>query len=335
MAKPRVLLTDYAWPDLTVEQELLSAAGLELVATPRPADGSYPTPGLLAELAADADGILTCWAPVPRPVLVAARNCRVVSRLGIGLDNIDVEAATELGMLVTNVPDYCLHEVAEQTFSLLFSLARKIAYFHSETKAGRYRLQSGLPLRRISGQTLGLIGLGNIGQAVAQRAQGMGLRVLAYRKDPSRTVPGVTLVSLEELLTASDYVSLHVPLTPETRGLLNRARLALMKPTAYLINTSRGGLIDHAALAEALASGKLAGAGLDVQDPEPPDLSLPPWNDPRVIVTPHAAFCSQESLAELRLRATAQVVDVLAGRCPPHPINPQVWDRAARPRTQL
>jgi D-3-phosphoglycerate dehydrogenase len=254
-------------------------------------------------------------------VIAAAQKCQIISRLGIGLDNIDVAAATERNIPVTNVPDYCLVEVAEHALALLLALARKVAFYHHETKQGRYALQAGPPLRRIEGQTLGIVGLGNIGRKLAEKGAALGLRILATTRSRRQPLPDVRLVALDELLAESNYVSLHLPLTAETRHFIDAAQLAKMKPSAYLINTARGGLIDRVALAAALAGGRLAGAALDVQDPEPPDLSQPPYNDPRVIVTPHAAFVSQESLANLRERAARQVVDRLQGRRPENVVN--------------
>lgn len=317
MSKHRVLLTDYNWPDLDVERRLLAQADAELVLPPA-AD-----PATLASLAGDVRAIITCWAKVPESVLAAAPRCKHVARLGIGLDNIDVAAATRLGMLVTNVPDYCLHEVAEHALALLLSLARKTAHFHLQTKNSCYDPKAWAPVRRLTGQTLGIVGLGSIGRQLAARAQGLGLKVLAARRKPEG-FPGTTLVPLDELLERSDFVSLHAPLTVETRHLIGRRELARMKPTAFLINTSRGGLIDHAALAEALAGDRLAGAALDVQDPEPPNMSEPPYNDPRVIVTPHGAFYSEESLIDLRQRVAQQVVAVLADKRPENIVNPEV-----------
>ncbi len=315
MAVLKALLTDYAWPDLEIERRLLGQAGIELVLAER-----TDAPAL-AELAADADAIMTNWARVPQAVLAAAKRCRIVCRLGIGLDNIDVEAATRLGIPVTNVPDYCLVEVAEHALALMLSLARKVAYYHHETKGGKYALQSGPILRRIEGQTLGIVGLGNIGRKLAEKALPLGLRVLASGRSRRNAPPGIEWTELEPLLEQSDYVSLHLPLTAETKQIMNRARLAQMKASAYLINTARGGLIDGEALSEALAKGRLAGAALDVQDPEPPDLKRMPYCDPRVIVTPHAAFVSQESLENLRSRVARQVIDRLGGRQPEHVVN--------------
>lgn len=306
----QVLLTDYVWPDLDIERGIFAKIDTEIVLPPD------TTPATLARVAAPVDAIMTNWAKVPADVIAAAANCKIVARMGIGLDNIDVAACTARKIPVTNVPDYCLIEVAEHTLALVFGLARKIGWYHQATQSGTYQLQSGPPMFRIQGQTLGLIGYGNIGQLVAEKALALGLKVLVHNRTVKPAPAGVKFVALEELLQTSDYISLHVPMSPETKHVLNAAAFAKMKPTAYVINTSRGGLIDHAALAAALEKGQLAGAGLDVQDPEPPDLSQAPYNDPRVIVTPHAAFVSQESLENLRRRATQQVADQLTGKRP-------------------
>lgn len=173
----------------------------------------------------------------------------------------------------------------------------------------------------MEGQTLGIIGLGNIGRELAEKALGIGLQVIATSRSGKNPLPGVDFVTLDELLTRSDYVSLHTPFTPETKRSIGAEQFAKMKPSAYLINTARGGLIDHDALLAALQSGKLAGAALDVQDPEPPDLSLPIFRDQRVFVTPHAAFVSEESLANLRSRVARQVVTRLTGKVPENVVN--------------
>ncbi|MBX7168257.1 MAG: C-terminal binding protein [Pirellulales bacterium] len=314
MARYRVLLTDYAWPDLEIERAALAAIDAELIVAPQRSVDA------IRALAPQADAIMTTWMRVPAEVIDAAVHCRIVARLGIGLDNIDVAAATRRGIPVTNVPDYCAIEVAEHTLALLLALARRVAFYHRETKSGRYDLQAGFPLRRIAGQTLGIVGLGTIGQAVVPRAAALGLRIVGTSRT-RREVPGVAWLPLDELLQASDFVSLHLPLTPASRQLIDAAALAKLKPEACLLNTARGGLVDHAALAAALAAGQIAGAALDVQDPEPPELSQPPWNDPRVIVTPHAAFASTEAIADLRRRATAAVVACLAGGRPEHVVN--------------
>jgi D-3-phosphoglycerate dehydrogenase len=315
MPKFKVLLTDYAWPDLNIERRTLSEIDAELVVADKQDAAS------LAALARDVDAIMTNWAKVPRSVIEAAPQCRIVCRLGIGLDNIDVAAASERGMLVTNIPDYCLVEVAEHALALLLAQARRVAFFHQQTKGGKYDLKAGGMMRRIENQTLGIVGLGNIGRVLATKATALGLNVLAFNRTRRDAPPGVAFCDFDELLSRSDYVSLHVPLNEHTRGMIGAEQLARMKPTAYLINTARGGLIDNGALSAALSEGRLAGAALDVQEPEPPDLSQAPWNDPRVIVTPHAAFVSQESLDDLRTRVSRQVVDCLTGSQPSHVVN--------------
>lgn len=317
MSTFRALYTDFPWADAAVERELLAEVDCEIIVSP---DNQEAT---LQRLAPGMDVILTCWAPVTARVIDAADRCRHIARTGIGLDNIDVKHATERGILVTNVPDYCIHEVAEHALALVFALARNIAGYHVATKSGTYDLVAGLPVERVSGKTLGIIGLGQIGKLLAAKAAAAGMRVIGTNRSGT-PVPGVEMLSLAELLAVSDYVSVQAPLNPQTRHLIDRDALARMKPTAFVINTSRGGLVDHAALAEALVTGQIAGAALDVQDPEPPDLSQPPYNDPRVIVTPHVAFVSSEATQELRTRVGRQAAAFLRGETPEHVVNPSV-----------
>lgn len=315
MSRYRALITDYAWPNLEIERSILSANDIELVVAENNDVAS------LAKLAEGCDAIMTNWAKTTAEVIGSAKQCKIVCRLGIGLDNIDVAYCTEHGIPVTNVPDYCLIEVAEHALALLLAFARKVAYFHHETKQGRYVLQAGIPLRRMEGQTLGIVGLGNIGARLATKALGLGMKVIGTSRSGKSRVDGVQIVPLDELLSKSDYVSLHIPATQETKKSFNAAKFAKMKPTAFLINTARGALIDDDALLQALEANQLAGAALDVQDPEPPDLSKPLFRHERVIVTPHAAFVSEESLANLRERVAKQVVDRLQGRTPENVVN--------------
>ncbi len=306
MSQPRLLLSDVAWPDTTIEQQLCDEAGVELVIA------SDATEETLTELASKCDGIVTCWANITENVIAAAGDrCRVVSRMGIGLDNIDVDYCTRQGIPVTNVPDYCLQEVAEHTVACIYSLGRHIHTYHLDSKDGKYEREVTPPLRRLKGQTVGIIGLGNIGKRVAELTKALGFRVLGYRRDMTKTVPGVELLPLDELISKSDFVTLHLPLTDSNHHMIAAKQFQQMKPTAYLINTARGGLVDHAALAAALDAKELAGAALDVQDPEPPDLETAPYDDQRVIVTPHAAFVSEESLIELRRSSVQNALDVL------------------------
>ena len=318
-ARWRVLLTDRAWPDFSIEREILEAVGAEVVEAPATDEVT------LARLAATVDAIGTNWAQVTSRVIEACPHCKIVSRFGIGLDNIAVDSATQSGIPVTNVPDYCVTEVAEHTLALLLAAARNIGYFQLRTKAGVYSLTSAPPMRRLSGQVLGLVGLGRIGSAVAKRAAAFGMQVRAHTASGMSRNPDVRMVSLDELLRTSDYVSLHAPLTATTRGLIGAEQLKMMRSTAWLINTSRGPLIDTAALWSALQQQQIGGAALDVFSPEPPDLSQPLYRDERVIVTPHAAFVSQESLCDLRHRAATQIAAALTGKRLENVVNPQVF----------
>ena len=314
----RVLITDRAWPDCVIEQEVLAEVGAEVI-EPGAADEAT-----LVELAADVDAIAACWAQVTPAVVAASPRCRIVARFGIGLDNIPIEACTERGIPVTFVPDYCIPEVADHTIALLLAALRKIAFYHVQTKQGRYDLAAGPTARRLGGLQLGLVGLGRIAQAVVPRARALGLEVVASTPSGDDHQTGCPMLGLEELLRSSDVVSLHCPLSPHTQHLLNPLRLGWMPDHAVLINTSRGGLIDHHAAWQALQQDQLGGLAMDVFDPEPPDLSEPLFADPRVIATPHAGFLSQESVEELRRRTAQQVADVLSGRLPEHVVNPEV-----------
>jgi D-3-phosphoglycerate dehydrogenase len=312
---PRVLITDRPWENSDVEREVLRPLGAEVIEAP---DGEEET---LADLACDVDAIATCWANVTERVIAGAARCRIICRMGIGLDNIAIPAATARGIPVTNVPDYCVEEVADHTLALLLAFARNIGFFHLRTKQGAYNLRAASPMRRLSGQTLGLFGLGRIGRRVAEKARGLGLKVIAHTSSGNDHGTGCPMVTLEELLVGSDFVSIHAPLTAATRHVFDAAALARMKPTAVLLNTSRGPLIDPDALRTALRDNRLGGAGLDVFEPEPPDLSDPLYRDERVIVTPHAAFVSEESLLELRTRVARQILACLSGSAPENIVN--------------
>jgi D-3-phosphoglycerate dehydrogenase len=311
----RVLFTDLPWESLQIEREVLDGIGAEAIAAP---DGEERT---LISLAPDVDAIGTCWARVTGDVIRAAPRCRIVARMGIGLDNIDIPAATERGIPVTNVPDYCVEEVADHALALLLACARNVAWFHLRTKRGKYDLSAGPPMHRLSGRTLGLFGLGRIARCLVPKARALRLDVIAHAPSGDDHGTGCRMVDFETLLGESDFISLHAPLSDDTRQVFNAAAFAKMKPRAALINTSRGGLIDHQALWAALQEDRLAGAALDVFDPEPPDLSQPLFRDERVIVTPHCAFVSEESLAELRRRVAGQIVAALSGRTPENVVN--------------
>lgn len=315
----RVLITDRAWPDLNVEREILQAVGAEIIEAP---DADEAT---LCELAADCDALGACWAQVTENVVKAAKRCRVISRFGIGLDNIAIAAATAREIPVTYVPDYCVPEVADHTLAMLLALARRVPLYDARAKARVYDRVVTPPMRRLAGQTLGLVGFGRIAQAVHHRASAFGMNTITYSRTGNDHGTGCRMVELPTLLAESDFVSLHCPLTDATRQMLSTEQLAAMRPTAFLINTSRGGLIDHAALWQAIQDGEIAGAALDVFDPEPPDLSQQLFLDDRVLITPHAAFLSADSLLELRTRTATQIAHVLQGKRPEHLVNPEVW----------
>lgn len=321
MSTYKVLITDYAWPTLDVERTLLAPVDAELLVAQNGAEAE------LIELAPEADAILTCWKRVTAAVLDAAPRCRLVSRYGIGLDNIAVDHATALGILVTNVPDFCLDEVSDHVMALLLALARRITRFVAETRTGLWSQKTSRGTPRLRGQTLGLIGYGNLARAVAPKALGFGLKVLAYtpRLPKDALAPfGTATNDLDFLLREADYISIHAPLTAETRGMIDARALRLMKPTAFLINTARGAIIDEAALITALREGWIAGAALDVlaQEPPPPDHPLLALEN--VIVTPHTAFYSEAATIELAQKATEHVAQILRGERPTNLINPAV-----------
>ncbi len=318
MANHRVLITDHPWPGIDIETQLLKPYGVEIVDAP---DGDETT---LMRLATNVDAIATCWAKVTSKVIEAAGNCRIICRMGIGLDNIHIPTATSKGILVTNIPDYCVEEVADHALGLLLAATRNIAFFHHRTKNGEYNLKAGPTMHRLRGRTLGLLGFGRIGQELYTRATACGLNVIASTPSQNDYGTGCKMVGLDELLETSDYLSLHSPLTEENKHVLNAESLAKTKPGVVIINTARGGLIDHAALWDAIQSGQVAGAGLDVFEPEPPNLDDPLFHDERVIATPHAAFVSEESLVEMRTRVAHQIAAALVGEVPENVRNPEV-----------
>ena len=320
----RILITDIAWPDLDIEREVLAAVDGEIML----AGGG--TPEEIIALAPQADAILTCWKDVPAEALDIAPNCRVVSRYGIGLDNIPIGRATELGMLVTNVPDFCLEEVSDHVMALLLATARQLFPLARTPDRSGWTRDTPRPIPRVRGQTLGLIGFGNIARALVAKALGCGLRVIAFtpRLRAEDAPEGVEVTNdLSVLLAASDYVSIHCPLTDETAHLIDANALAQMKPSALLINTSRGGVIDESALIRALKDGQIGGAALDVTDPEPPSADNPLLALENVIVTPHAAFYSVAATAELARKAAQNVVTVLQGGVPKTLINKAVLEQ--------
>jgi D-3-phosphoglycerate dehydrogenase len=261
-------------------------------------------------------------------VLDALPRCRLVVRYGVGVDNVDVEAAAERGVWVANVPDYGRDEVADHTLALALAVLRGVVALDRSVREGTWDLAAARPLRRLSALTWGVVGCGAIGTAVAGRAAGLGMRVLGYDVDQVRSEPPIERVPLEELLEAADLVSLHAALTPDSHHLVGAAALARMRPTAFLVNTARGGLVDSGALLAALDAGELAGAALDVLEGEPPDeLGWRLARHPRVVATPHAAWYSEEAFSTLKTEVAREALRVLEGGQPRSPVN-----RPERPR---
>ena len=326
MSKFKVLITDYVWPTTDPEETVLrEEADAEAVVAP---DGSEET---LISLAGDVDAIMTCFAQVTPNVLRAAPNCAAVGRFGVGVDNIAVDTATELGMAVTYVPDYCVDEVSDHVMALLLAFNRRIVLFDNSVKnEGWGSVPLTMRMMRLQGKTLGVIGFGRIGQAVAQKALAFGFRVLAY--DPYMTAEQCALrgarkvEDMDAVLRESDFVTLHSPLNEETRGLIGARELDMMKSEAFLINCARGPLIDEGALYDALTGGGIAGAGLDVMEDNHPPSDHPLLGLDNIIITPHVAFFSQEATLELEQRAAREVAYVLTGRMPDNLVNPVVLE---------
>jgi len=275
-------------------------------------------------VARDADAILVTYAKLPGELLRQLTRCKAIGRFGLGVDNIDLAAAKALGIAVNYVPDYCLREVSDHAMALLLALARKVTLANKLVQSGRWEVPPLVPLRRLEGQVLGLIGFGNIPRMLAPKAKAFGLKVLAhdpYVAKETLNAAGVEDVSFDNLLARADFISVHVPLLPATRGLMNAAAFAKMKKGACLINTARGPLVDEAALVTALDSGHLGGAALDVVTTEPlPKDSVLLGRD-NVILTPHTAFYSVEALEELQSKCANDVARVLSGEKAIYPIS--------------
>jgi D-3-phosphoglycerate dehydrogenase / 2-oxoglutarate reductase len=320
----KVLVTDITWADTAIEDEVLAAVGASTVLA------ETGTEDELIALVRDADAVLTCFAHVTPAVVAAGERLRVIGRYGVGTDNIAVDEATRRGIPVTNVPVYCTDEVAEHVLAMLLALVRGLVPYDRAVRRGDWSLATGLPTRRVAGSSLGIIGFGAIGQTLARKAAALDLQVIVHDADEARVRDaGAEPVALLELARRSDFVSVHVPLLESTRGLIGREFLAAMKPTAYLFNAARGAIVDHEALAEALAAGRIAGAGIDVFEPEHLPADHPLLAQEKLLATPHTAFYSEESMRDLARLAAENVAAALAGRRPAAVVNPQVLETGA------
>ncbi len=278
----------------------------------------------ILEVARDADAILVTYAKLPRELIMQLTRCKAIGRFGLGVDNIDLPACKEKGIAVNYVPDYCIREVSDHTMAMLLALIRKIPLSNKTVQGGRWEMPVVVPIRRIEGTVLGLIGFGNIPRLVAPKAKAFGMKVIAfdpYAKSELFKQAGVESVDLDTLLKTSDYISVHAPLTPQTRGLVNADAFGKMKKGAYIVNTARGPLIDEPALIAALDSGHLGGAALDVVAVEPLAKDSPLLGRDNVIITPHTAFYSIEALDELQSKCASDVARVLSGEKAVYPIS--------------
>ncbi len=321
MAKFRVAISDCDHGTVEVERKVFEEAGCEW------ALHQCRTEDEVIAACEGFDGILSQYAPIKSQAIGSLPQLKVLSRYGVGVDNLDLAAATVKGVAVCNVPDYCQDDVSTHAMALLLSLVRGVTRMANDVAAGGWDFRVAGPVPRTAGRTLGLFGFGGIARAVARKALGFGMKVLAFDPYVKSTDLEVRLVGLEELLSQSDFLSLHAPLTPETERVINDQALAKMKTGAYIVNTSRGKLIDEPALARALKSGKIAGAGLDVLSSEPPEQGNPLVGLPNAIITPHSSFFSNESIIELKEKAARNMVEVLTGARVRYCLNPQVLGR--------
>ena len=322
--RPKVVITDYDFGNVDIEREILEAVGAEVVALQSKREED------LFEVACDCAAMINQYARIGEQTIARTQRCEVIARYGVGVDIVDVEAATRKGILVTNVRDYCTEEVADHAIALWLTLARKLPDYDRATHRGVWQWQSGEPIYRIRGRTMGVVSFGKIGQAISQRAKVFGVQIIAY--DPYLPAHvakefGVELVSKADLLARADYILMQAPMTPDTRHFLSDAEFSVMKPGAIVVNTGRGPTIDNQALYRALTTGHIAAAGLD--DPEEEPAKRAQWSPadnpiftlPNVIVTPHAAYYSEESIHIARETAASEVARVLTKQTPRFPVN--------------
>ncbi len=277
----------------------------------------------------DVDLIMVCYAKITRKIIEAAKNLKGIVRYGIGVDNIDLEAATEKGIYVSNVPEYCIGTVADHAFALILTLARKIILADKVIRTGEYLTSWTSPSAQIKGldldgKTLGIIGLGKIGRALMRRAKGFNMKIIVFDPYLDKSLEqdlGMKLVDFTELLEKSDFVSVHAPLIPQTRHMLNAETLKLMKKTAYLINVARGPIIDEKALYLALSGGWIAGAGVDVYESEPPHFDNPLFKLDNVVLTPHTAWFTEDAIKRLEMSAVNQAISILQNKLPDNLVN--------------
>jgi len=317
----RVVITDCDQGSIEEEKDEFGKIGAELILAQVQEERE------LIRACREADGLLNQYALLTRRVLENLPNCKVISRYGVGVDSVDLKAATDLGIIVANVPDYCMDEVADQTVSMLLGLIRKTAFFDQKVKSGQWNFRQGIPIYRTRGKTLGLVGCGKIGLEVAKRISAFGVRVITFDPYLEKAPQGVELKDFDTVLKESDFISVHCPLNDSTKHLIGERAFKKMGKKPFLLNTSRGPIVDEKALIQALEQGLISGAGLDVLEKEPPDLLNPLLKMENVILTPHVSFYSVESISELKRRTAKNVSEVLMGRRPNSVVNREVMGK--------
>jgi len=321
MPKFKILVTDYEYESLKIEEKIIQENGGELL------KAQCKTEEEVINAAKDVDGLLVQYAPIGRKVFESLPKLKVVARYGIGVDVIDVTAATEHDVAVLNVPDYCVEEVSDHALALLLACGRKIVLLNSLVKEGKWDYKLAKPIYRLKNKTLGLIGFGKIARNLAKKASSLGLKILSFDPFLDHKITkhfNVELVNFNTLLRASDYISIHVPLNQDTKHLISIDQFEMMKKSAYLINTSRGPIIDEKALINALRNNQISGAALDVTEEEPLNKNSDLLNMENVIITPHTAWYSEESELTLHKNVAEGVVDFLTGKSPLYLVNKNV-----------
>ncbi|AZR71969.1 hydroxyacid dehydrogenase [Anoxybacter fermentans] len=324
MSKFKVLVTDYEYETLEYEEKVLAEIDAELL------KAQCKTEEEVIEAAQGVDGLLVQYAPIGRKVFESLPQLKVVARYGVGVDVVDLEAATEHGVCVVNVPDYCEDEVSDHAFALLMACARKIVLLNNDVKGGNWDFNISRPVYRLRGRTLGIVGFGKIPRRLAEKAKPFGFEIIVYDPFVDEKVEkeyGVKLVELDELMKRSDFVSVHAPLNENTKHMIGARELGLMKESAFIINTARGAVIDEKALIETLKNKKIAGAALDVAEQEPIAKDNPLLDMDNVIITPHVGWYSEEAQIELQTKAARGVADVLIGKKPEYLVNKEVWNK--------
>lgn len=319
----KVAVTDYVFPNLEIERQELRKIGADLI------ESTGSDEENIIKAAKDADAILNCYAELTPRVIESLKKCQIIARYGIGVNNVNMPTATKKGIIVTNVPDYCIEEVSDHALALILACTRKICQLNTTVKSGKWDFKDYRPMYRLKGQTLGIISFGKIPRRLVEKVSAHEFNIIAYDPYVDKEIAAkykVKLVTLEELLRESDIITVHAPLTEETKGMFGSEQFKIMKSSAYLINTARGGLIKDNDLAQAIKEEEIAGAGLDLLEDENVNSHHPLINLENVIITPHSAFYSEQALKDLQYKAVQEVIRVLTGEKPKSCVNPEVFE---------